>query len=171
VTGLSACLCACLVACSGAQSTSQGTSSLSTAPGLTSATPQPTAATAIASPTGAGSPEATAVPTPPVGGERATLTNADDGTMLDVRVNAVITVQLAAVAGYRWAPPAASDPALIARTAASQSPDGGATATFQTLAPGTAHLDATADPTCAPACKRLSQEWQVTIVVTPHPVP
>jgi hypothetical protein len=104
-------------------------------------------------------------------GERATLTDIDSGTTVNVRVGAVITVQLAVASGYRWSPPSATNPAVVAVVATAQLPDGSASATLRALMPGTAELSATGDPTCYPACKRLSRIWQVTIVVTPHPVP
>jgi hypothetical protein len=112
-----------------------------------------------------------ATTSPAPSGPRATLTDADSGTTLNVRVGAVITVQLAVASGYRWSAPGSTNPAVVAVVGAGQLPDGSATATFRAVTPGTAELSATGDPTCYPACKRLSRTWQVSVVVTPHPVP
>jgi hypothetical protein len=104
-------------------------------------------------------------------GEKANLSQADDGTTIHVHAGAAITVGLGALPGARWSPPRAADPSVLATKSSRQDPDGGASGEFRALAPGTAELNATNDPNCLPQCGRASRLWRVTVVVDPHPVP
>ena len=149
-----------LGACSGAGSASTASSGDSgTAPATTPSAP----------PTPSTPPSTSATPFPP-GGERANITDADSGTIY-VHLNAIVTVHLAAMPGFRWSQPMAGDAGVLARADAAQTADGGATGTFRPVMPGTTQVTATDDPTCLPGCGRPSRLWQVTVVVTPHPVP
>ncbi len=100
----------------------------------------------------------------------ATLTAAEGGSTIDVRVNADIRVTLTADPGTTWTAPGV-DGGTILKAVSSSVSAAGAIAEFRALQPGTARLSATENPTCLPLCGRPSRLWEVTVTVTPHPVP
>ncbi|HEX6539437.1 MAG TPA: hypothetical protein VF155_09675 [Candidatus Dormibacteraeota bacterium] len=104
------------------------------------------------------------------GGEIATLGNGDASSTSYVRVGATVEVTLTAEAVYRFALPSSSDPSVLQPEATARTATG-VTARFRALQPGTARLGATENPTCLPLCGLASRLWEVTVVVTPHPVP
>lgn len=100
------------------------------------------------------------------------LTNADDGRAVSTTLGDTVTVRLVPTRenGVKWvfAKPAASDPQIAASRAATQTPDGGASASFELV--GAGEVVVTAARTCvvtAPGgvCSQAAAPWKVTLTV------
>jgi hypothetical protein len=100
------------------------------------------------------------------------LTNADDGRTVSTTLGGTATVRLVPVTenGVRWtfAKPVTSDPQIAAPTTGTQTPDGGATASFDLVGPGDVVVTATRScVVTAPGgvCPSTTATWRVTLTV------
>lgn len=120
-------------------------------------------------------PPAPVVPVPATGGTalqpNVTITTADEGKTFNVKVGAVIDVDLKADSGMQpWAVQN-PDPAVLQAipNPAAAAAQGVTLRSFKAVGAGTAPIMATDRPQCSPgqACPQFIRAWKVTIVVAP----
>ena len=161
-------LAAALAACGTASSASQAPAAPASSGAPAAASGTATASTATVG-TASQPPAARPSPAPTLTGP-ATLTAADAGATVLLRVGQRVSVALAPQGPGSWDVPVTTAPTVLARVSAgggypSRQP---AVAAFQATRPGTATINATTDAACLhakPACAIDQEEWQVTVVV------
>lgn len=142
-----------------------GAAAATATPAVHSATPESSLGPSI----GGGSP---APPTPSatisVGRDGVvTLTQANDGATLNVKLGTTLRVVLAGNdPPFRWSEPVSSSGQVVQRTVGGMRADGSAWANFRSIQPGEVVLSAMNSPYCQPPCGAASATWQVNIVAT-----
>ena len=92
-----------------------------------------------------------------------TVSNAENGHTVTLRVGDTLVIHLTGPASYTWSAPISADPQVLARL--SSAGGASASATFRAATPGGTRVTSVDNPNCYPQCLPPSRLYAVTVTV------